>query len=222
MPATVTKDQNRFTESAPPARPVGQKNSHNLKKVVIKFVAINSWNRYGLIMFASGAAPHYFTHRPYSLNRQILLLVVCILGMLALAGLTRLGIASAVSGWYATLTLPEMTPPPAVFGIVWAAIYALMGVSLWCVLRDGRWRAMPGTLALFALQLGVNAIWTIVFFTLQETGMALLIAVALFGLVTLTAWRFAALDLKSGLLFVPYIGWTAMGIWLNYGVWVLN
>src|SRR3989338_4522687 len=42
---------------------------------------------------------------------------------------------SSVAGWYAGIVKPEFNPPAWVFGPVWTALYALMGISLFLFLR---------------------------------------------------------------------------------------
>ena len=77
----------------------------------------------------------------------------------------------SVSTWYPGLRKPSWTPPSQVFAPVWTVLYAQMAYSANRVARSsdpGRRRA----LALWWLQLGLNAAWTPVFFGARRTGAA--------------------------------------------------
>jgi tryptophan-rich sensory protein len=69
----------------------------------------------------------------------------------------------SVATWYPGLRKPGWTPPSQVFGPVWTVLYAQMAYSASRIARSsdpGRRRA----LALWWLQLGLNAAWSPVFF----------------------------------------------------------
>jgi len=59
--------------------------------------------------------------------------------------------------WYASLTKPAWTPPSAVFGPVWTALYVLMGVAAWLVWRKAGFSGAPTALGLFVAQLALNS-----------------------------------------------------------------
>lgn len=61
-------------------------------------------------------------------------------------------------------------------------------------------------------QLGLNFLWTPIFFTAHQVGLALVVILA-------TAWR---LDRVSAWLFMPYAAWVAFASVLNGSIWVLN
>ena len=71
---------------------------------------------------------------------------------------------------YKTLKKPSWQPPNWLFGPVWTALYAMMGVASWLV-----WQKSGGTLALslYAIQLALNLAWTPLFFTKHQLTYAL-------------------------------------------------
>ena len=64
---------------------------------------------------------------------------------------------------YSTLRQPPLAPPAILFPIAWSALYALMGVSLYRVLRRGGPSAETAALV-YALQLVFNFAWSLLFF----------------------------------------------------------
>jgi tryptophan-rich sensory protein len=122
--------------------------------------------------------------------------------------------------WYEALQKPPLTPPDRVFPVAWSLLYLAIAVAGWLV-----WRAAPRltpALALWAAQLVLNALWSLLFFGLRRPGLALLEILVLLALVvgaTLACFRVRAL---AGALLVPYALWVAFAAYLNAGILVLN
>ena len=130
---------------------------------------------------------------------------------------------SGVSVWYPSLTKPAFTPPSWVFGPVWAALFALLGVAAWLVWRAGLdRRAVRVALVLFAAQYVVQVAWSGVFFGLRNpSGGLAIIAVLWIGIVA-TVVAFDRVDSRAALLLVPYLAWVTFAAALNYELWRLN
>ena len=71
---------------------------------------------------------------------------------------------------YKTLKKPSWQPPNWLFGPVWTALYAMMGVASWMV-----WQKAGGAvpLSLYAVQLALNLAWTPLFFKKHQLTYAL-------------------------------------------------
>lgn len=122
--------------------------------------------------------------------------------------------------WYEALRKPPLNPPNWVFGPVWTLLYVAIAVAAWRV-----WRAQSGpsaALALWGAQLVLNALWSFLFFGLEQSGLALVDIAALLAVLVLTTFAFLAIDRTAGLLFVPYVAWVAFASYLNAGLWLLN
>ena len=127
----------------------------------------------------------------------------------------------SVATWYPGLRKPSWTPPSGAFAPVWTLLYAQMAYSAQRVARSsdsGRDRAM----ALWWLQLGLNAAWTPVFFGARRPGAAAVIIGALVPAVGATAAAAARVDRRAGLLYGPYLAWTAYAAALNLEIWRRN
>ena len=130
--------------------------------------------------------------------------------------------ATSVRTWYAELARPSFTPPNAVFGPVWTALFVLMAVAAWRVWRAADREATRGPLTLFALQLALNLGWSVVFFGLQKIGAAVATIVVLDVAVVVTMLAFRTIDRAAALLLVPYLAWVSFATVLNIAFWQLN
>ncbi len=149
-----------------------------------------------------------------------------------LAGFVALGLAvgavggvvtqTTVGGWYQTLAKPPFNPPDSVFAPVWTTLFVLMSVAAWRVWRLGGWRRRRGDLTLYFIQLGLNVIWSVLFFGLRAPGWALVEIMVLLAAITWTTIRFARRDRWAGVLMAPYVLWVAFAVVLNGAIWRLN
>jgi tryptophan-rich sensory protein len=125
--------------------------------------------------------------------------------------------------WYRDLAKPGFTPPNWLFGPVWTALYALMAVAAWRILRlPERSPARRNALALFYFQLALNAAWSWLFFALHSPGLGLIDIVPQWLLVVAAALRFRRLDPFAAACLLPLAAWVAFAGMLNFAVWRLN
>lgn len=133
------------------------------------------------------------------------------------------GFASASAGtFYAQLVRPAWAPPGWLFGPVWSVLYLLMGVSAWLVWRAHGWQGARSALLLFVVQLGVNALWTWLFFVWQLGGAAFAEIIVLWGLIVSTIVMFYRLHKLAAVLLLPYLAWVSFACALTYATWRLN
>ena len=110
----------------------------------------------------------------------------------AFAGAIFTAPATMAGGWYGTLATPPWTPPSWLFGPVWTVLYATMAIAAWLVWRArGSFTAARGPLAIYLLQLLLNAGWSVVFFGLRLPGVAVVVIILLWLgiLATLLVFR---------------------------------
>ena len=137
----------------------------------------------------------------------------------ALSGfLTR----SGTKAYEANIIKPALTPPGSVFPVVWAILYALMGIGAARI-----WLSRPSTmrtrsLLLFVVQLAVNFCWSLLFFNKQAFGFAFIWLVLLWVLILLMIRTFYKVDPLAAKLQIPYLLWVTFAGYLNYMVWQLN
>lgn len=150
------------------------------------------------------------------MNRYLVLLgfIIVVLG-----GGTLIGFVTLPGEWYAGLQKPVFNPPNWIFGPVWSVLYVLIAIAGWRV-----WQRDFGGVAMrvWIVQLILNFLWSPAFFGLQQTGLALVIIVAL--LISIFAFMSVVrpLDRPSAWLFAPYAAWVGFATLLNFSIWWLN
>lgn len=120
------------------------------------------------------------------------------------------------------LAKPPLSPPAAVFPIVWVVLYALMGVAAARIAQTPPSAARTSALRLYLLQLAFNFLWSILFFTFRAYGFSFVWLVILWALIVRMALAFRELDRPAAWLILPYLLWVLFAGYLNYGVWMLN
>ena len=140
-------------------------------------------------------------------------LLVTVGGGLAIGFVTRPG------AWYAGLVKPSFNPPNWIFGPAWTVLYVLIAVAGWRVFER-----VPGSaaMAVWAVALALNFLWSPVFFGAQRPAAALAVVAMLLAAIVVfiaLAWH---IDTSAALLFVPYAAWVAFATLLNAAVVRLN
>lgn len=121
--------------------------------------------------------------------------------------------------WYESLAKPSWTPPNWLFPVAWTTLYLCIAAA---AARVAPLEGSQYAMALFALQIALNTLWTPVFFGLKRMGAGMVVLTALWLAVAATLVSFWSLDWIAGLLFVPYLAWVTVAGALNFSVWRLN
>ena len=128
-----------------------------------------------------------------------------------------------LASWYATLVKPSFNPPNWIFAPVWTTLYILMAYAVWRILKvTNRFVERRVALMLFFLQLALNALWSWLFFGLNNPLAGLLNIIPQLLIVVATIDRFRRLDLVAALCLVPLAVWVAFASLLNFEIWRLN
>ena len=110
----------------------------------------------------------------------------------------------ASRAFYQNLKKPFFTPPPWVFSVVWPILYSLLAFLL-----------VTNPSILFILHLGLNLMWTPVFFGKQNVGAGL-------AVVTLMLVTAAMLVPTLPWTFGIYVAWIAFAFLLNLSIYLMN
>lgn len=153
--------------------------------------------------------------------KNILLFIGCLL-LCQLAG--ALGVIVTIPNiptWYVTVHKPFFNPPNWIFGPVWTALYTLMSVSLYLMIRSSH-PEKSKALWLFFIQLALNALWSFLFFQYHMLLISLIeIILMLLTMIgfTIIAYR---INKTASYCFIPYIAWVSFATLLNASIWYLN
>ena len=139
--------------------------------------------------------------------------------VMALAGIAT---AATVGTWFQSLNQPVFRPPDWLFAPVWFALYTLMAVAAWRVWRVGGISGARTALSLYGVQLGLNLVWSFLFFGFTMIGLAFVEILLLLVAVVATAVAFKRIDGWAAAMLVPYIAWVSFASLLNGSLWVLN
>jgi tryptophan-rich sensory protein len=135
--------------------------------------------------------------------------------------------ADSVETWYQTIEKPWFTPPNWLFGPAWTTLYILMGVSLYVVWRKtttdrSKRSTRSAAFAAFGTQLGLNALWSFLFFGLRSPQLAFAEIVILLASIIVTIIIFQKISKLASILLLPYAAWVAFASTLNLEIWLLN
>lgn len=122
---------------------------------------------------------------------------------------------------YPLLEKSPLTPPGAVFPVVWTVLYLLMGLGLALVMRRGG-TGSGAALALWCIQLALNGAWSLLFFSAGAYLGALICLCLLWVAIFLMMLVFASVSPAAAWLQVPYFLWVSYAGYLNLVIWRLN
>lgn len=148
---------------------------------------------------------------------------------LGLLGFIVACVATALSGaifgpddWYRQLKKPSWQPPDWLFGPAWMVFYALIAVAGWLVWSKAGFAGAALPLALYFLQLVLNALWSAIFFGMRRIGLAAVETVLMWFVILATIVAFYPIEPRAAWLMVPYLLWVTFAFVLNVTVWRLN
>lgn len=157
--------------------------------------------------------------KPASLGKLVIALAV----VFAAAFLGQLSTMAGLIQWYPGLNKPWFTPPNQVFPLVWSALYGMMVLAFWRVLRaPSETPGRPRAIVLFIVQMVLNAAWSITFFGMRNPWAALAVIAALIVAVALTWRAFRPIDRIAGLAMLPYLAWISFASLLNLAIAMMN
>ncbi|MCT4577187.1 TspO/MBR family protein [Donghicola sp.] len=131
------------------------------------------------------------------------------------------GVLFKPGAWYVSLQKPSFTPPNWAFPVVWTTLYVLMALA-------GARAAFAGgpllgmAMALWALQIALNTLWTPVFFGAHRIRLGMVIISIMWITIAILMGVLWQIDWLAGMLFVPYLAWVTVAAALNGSIWRNN
>lgn len=155
---------------------------------------------------------------------KYLKIIICVSICLALGYTSGQVTRSSLTTWYPSLIKPSFNPPNWAFPVAWTTLFVLMGVAagiVWSKIHLKK-NDVQKALLFFSIQLILNALWSILFFGLQNPFLALIEIVVLWLMIFETFIKFSKIDKIAGNLLIPYLLWVGFATILNASIWWLN
>jgi tryptophan-rich sensory protein len=150
---------------------------------------------------------------------ELAVLAACLLACFAAA---TTGAVFRPGPWYDQLDKPSWTPPDWAFPVAWTLLYIAIGVAPWLVWREAGFTGAALPLAVWAVQLLLNAAWSWLFFGLRRMDLAFAEVLALWLSIAAMIALFLPISVTAGLLMIPYLVWVSFAAALNLAVWQRN
>lgn len=124
---------------------------------------------------------------------------------------------------YGTMSKPPLSPPAWAFPVAWTILYIMMGLASYCVfVSESGFGNKTLALLLYCVQLGMNFMWSIIFFNANEYLLAFAWLIVMWCIVIFCAVRFWNISRMATYLFVPYIAWLTFAAYLNLGTYIIS
>lgn len=148
-------------------------------------------------------------------------LIIAVFIPLAVGGISSLIVGSGFDVYSEAVTKPPMSPPDWLFPVMWTILYILMGISSYLVYEKDTTEAKQ-PLAVYAIQLAMNFMWPILFFSLSAYLFSFILLIILWSLAITMTVMFYRVSKLAGMLQIPYILWLTFAAYLNLSVFLLN
>lgn len=171
---------------------------------------------------------YYLTHHVnYQLmNTQKLIRLIVSIAICQAAGIIgSVFTVSAIPTWYAGISKPAFAPPNWIFAPVWTTLFLLMGIALFLVWErylEKKGKEEKIAISVFGVQLGLNILWSVLFFGLRSPFLAFIEIIVLWVFIALSIMKFYMISKNAAYLLVPYILWVSFAAFLNYSIWIIN
>ena len=155
---------------------------------------------------------------------KYLKITYCVAICLAVGYLSSKVTQSSISTWYPLIKKPSFNPPNWVFAPVWTMLFIMMGIAagmVWNKLESNKELVKKGLLY-FTVQLLLNALWSYLFFGLNNILLALIEIILLWLIIYETYYIFKQIDKRAGYLLIPYLAWVAFATILTGSIYWLN
>ena len=140
------------------------------------------------------------------------IILLIIFGISFIGSLFTLG--NTNNEWYLE-NKPSFTPPNIVFPIIWPILYLLIALSLYFSWIKANKKDRKKIVKIFGINLIANALWSYLFFGIQNPLLAFIDLLIIFGTIIMMIFIAGKIDKKAGYLLLPYLIWVGFAGILN-------
>lgn len=149
--------------------------------------------------------------------------LLCMIVPLAIGGFSGYLTANEIADdWFVNLIKPPFNPPNYLFGPVWSALYLLMGISLFLIVKTQSSARRTNAILIFGMQLFLNFWWSIFFFRFHRPDVALVEIGLMWLFILWMIFSFYKVKPVAAYLQIPYLLWVSFASVLNASFWWLN
>jgi len=141
-----------------------------------------------------------------------------LLFILIVAVVAASGVHFQPGAWYEQQAKPFWTPPNWLFPPVWSILYVMIAVAGWLIFSATNQKLK----VLWVIQLLLNGLWSMLFFGMHSTGLALIDITAMLICIALILIQSRNSLTSVTWLMTPYFIWVAYAATLNAGIFLLN
>ena len=129
---------------------------------------------------------------------------------------------NSIDSWYKLINKPFFNPPNWIFSPVWTILFIMIGVSFYLVWEKDFGKNKKQTLIVYGMQIGLNFLWSILFFGLRNPLLGLIEIIILWCTILFNILIFHKINKTAGYLLIPYILWVSFATILNLAIFILN
>ena len=111
--------------------------------------------------------------------------------------------------------------PGVLFPIVWSILYLLMSISCYLIVQSNDKDKKEGII-LYAIQLVINSLWTLIFFGLGAYLLSFILIIILLIVAIIMLAKFYNINKIAMYINIPYVLWLLFAAYLNLGIYLLN
>ena len=123
------------------------------------------------------------------------------------------------SVWFNMLIKQEFYPPCWLFCVMWTILYNVVAVGLLLILQN---KPSKKLIILYAVNGFLNVFWNLIFFTLQNAFLGVIVLALLIVFAYFLVRELYAVNKTSFYLTIPYFVWLFFAFLLNYSIYLLN
>ena len=150
--------------------------------------------------------------------------VISVLIALGVGALSAL-VTSGNMDIYDNIVRPPLAPPSWLFPVAWGVLFVLMGIGS-AIIYTMRCQTNPllrsSALRIYALNLVVNFLWSVIFFNFRAFLFAFIWIMLLWVIIIFMIIRFSKVSKTAAYLQIPYLLWVTFAAYLNLAIYILN
>ncbi len=154
--------------------------------------------------------------------KNIIKLIISIAIPLIVGFLGSIFTSSSVTTWYTTINRPTFNPPNWIFMPVWTILFILIGLSFYLVWKKDFGKNKKTAIGIYAIQLILNLLWSLMFFGLESPIYGLITILILWIFIVANIISFFKITKTAGYLLFPYLAWVSFATILNAAILMLN